>query len=585
VEAGALIYELKRRRVIRAVIGYGVVAFAVLQIVEPVMHGLHWPDAVLSYVVVALAVGFPVVAALAWIFDVKQGRVERAAPVARGLTGTRLAAVLVGIGLIAAAPGVVWYFAVRGIARRSPEGPTASAAAQASIAVLPFADMSPGGDQAYFSDGIAEQILDNLAQVDGLKVIGRTSSFSFKGRNDDLRTIGEKLGVAHVLEGSVRKEGNHVRITAQLIAAADGSHLWSSSFDREMTGVFALEDEIGREVVDALKLKLAPAKAAARSETRTDNPEAYRHFLLGRHFHDRVSAEGIALGAKEYRAAIAADPGYAVAHAWLSTALCDQVDIARTAAEVTALRRGAIEAADRAVALGPDLPVALSARTLVRTKLAWDWDGAMNDVRRALAINPADPPSLRRSAILLASLGRFDDAVTRLHRSIDIDPLLSTSWNWLSYVQTAAGRLDLARTAVNRAIEIAPTSRDAQFQILLLSLVQRDPGRVATELQTLPDENDRLWMEAVVRHELDQPHEAQGAVDQLIARAGDVHPTNIAEVFALRADRDHAFQWLERALVQREPALHAVKVDPAFNSIRDDPRYVALLKKMNLPLN
>src|SRR5207244_2230209 len=206
----SLFAELKRRRVFRALVAYGIGAFAILQIIEPVMHGLHWPDAVLSYVVVALAVGFPIVVALAWIFDVTEGRIERTpgAP-----TGARITLLLIAIGLLAAAPGLFYYFVVR--------APRAGKASDArSIAVLPFVDLSPQKDQEYFSDGVAEQILDALAHVDGLRVVGRTSSFSFKGKGEDLRNIGQKLNVATVLEGSLRKEGNRVRITAQLVSAA-----------------------------------------------------------------------------------------------------------------------------------------------------------------------------------------------------------------------------------------------------------------------------------------------------------------------------------------------------------------------------
>src|SRR5438067_1127199 len=236
VELGLLV-ELKRRRVFRALIAYGIAAFAVLQIVEPVMHGFHWPESVLSYVVLALAVGFPIVVALAWIFDVNQGRIERTpgAPLR-----APLAVALVGLGVLAAAPGLLWYFHFR----------TTGSALGASIAVLPFADMSPAKDQEYLSDGIAEEILNSLAQVDGLRVAGRTSSFSFKGKNEELPAIAEKLHVTNVLEGSVRKDGNHFRITAQLISATDGYHVWSKTFDKELSGIFAVQDEIARAVVD-----------------------------------------------------------------------------------------------------------------------------------------------------------------------------------------------------------------------------------------------------------------------------------------------------------------------------------------------
>ena len=228
----SLLAELKRRRVFRALIGYGIAAFAVLQIIEPIMHGLHWPDSVLSYVVVALTLGFPLVVTLAWIFDVKQGRIERTAPSpASGPRVVRLGLVLVGIGVLAT-PGIVWYFALRPAARVPSAGDAQRAALDAvppasdiravpSIAVLPFADMSPQRDQEYFSDGIAEEILNALAHVEGLHVAGRTSSFSFKGKSDDLAAIALKLHVGAVLEGSVRKEGSRLRITAQLVNAGD----------------------------------------------------------------------------------------------------------------------------------------------------------------------------------------------------------------------------------------------------------------------------------------------------------------------------------------------------------------------------
>ena len=586
VEAGSLVAELKRRRVFRALVGYGIAAFAVLQIIEPIMHGLHWPDAVLSYVVAALAVGFPLVVTLAWIFDVKAGRIERTVSTpAAGPKGVRLGLVLVGIGVLAAAPGVVWYFVVRGTPRPVPASVAGAPPTTPSIAVLPFADMSPGKDQEYFSDGIAEEILDNLAQVEGLRVIGRTSSFSFKGKNEDLRAISEKLGVAHILEGSVRKEGSRVPITAQLIEASGGSHVWSRTFDRELTGIFVVQDEIAKAVVGALSVKLLPGMGAPTNEARTENPEAYKHFLLGRHFHDRVSQEGLQLAVDEYRKAIALDPRYAAAHAWLSTALCDQAGNAQTVAAAAELRRTAIDAAEQAVALGPNLPVALSARTLVRTKLSWDWKGAMADASRALAINPADPPSLRRTGILVACLGRFDEAITHLRKSVEIDPLLATSWNWLGVVQSNAGRLDEARDAMKRALQIAPDSDDPKVGLASLLLLEGNPAAALNASRSLLDEGDRLWFAAIAEHELGHLADSQKALDELASKVADVDPSVIADVFAWRGDGDHAFEWLDRAFDQRASGLHMIKLDLAFRKLRGDPRFTAFLRKMKLPVD
>src|SRR5262245_37863601 len=228
--------ELKRRRVVRTLVGYGIASFAVLQIIEPIMHGLHWPETVLSYVVAALAAGFPVIITFAWIFDVKAGRVERTALAAAGpgLRGIRLALLLVGIGVLAAAPGLGWYFFFRSdtriVARRN--GQPADAVEPKSVAVLPFVNMSSDKENEYFSDGITEELINTLANVDGLRVTSRTSAFAFKGKDIDIRQIGEKLNVGTVLEGSVRREGNTLRVTAQLIQVSDGYHLWSKSYDR-----------------------------------------------------------------------------------------------------------------------------------------------------------------------------------------------------------------------------------------------------------------------------------------------------------------------------------------------------------------
>ena len=268
-----VIAELRRRRVFRALLGWAVVSFAVLQVVEPVMHGLDLPGWTLKAAIWALAAGFPIASVLAWIFDLGPGGVSRtpagpvdptgASPPPPRRLGLALASLVAVSILLGAGLAVV---ALRTVDGQSPQAP--------SIAVLPFADMSPGRDQEYFSDGVAEEILNALAQVEGLKVIGRTSSFSFKGRNEDLRVIGQRLGARALLEGSVRKDGARIRITAQLVRAADGSHLWSRTVDREFVDVFAVQSEIAQGVVEALRARLVPGPAVAPAERRVTSPEA-----------------------------------------------------------------------------------------------------------------------------------------------------------------------------------------------------------------------------------------------------------------------------------------------------------------------
>ena len=281
----SLLVELKRRRVFRAMVGYGIAAFAVLQIVEPVMHGLHWPDAVLSYVVVALAAGFPIVVTLAWIFDVQGGRLERTEG---GRPGIRRLLLLAGIGVLAAAPGLIWYFGFRGRSQTPPASP--------SIVVLPFANLSGDKENDYFSDGMTEEIINALANVEGVHVVARTSAFSFKGKNLDVRKIGAELNVATVLEGSVRREGNQLRVFAQLIGVADGYHLWSKSYDRELKGVFSVEDELARAIVLALKPKLMRDRALAAQRLLA---EAERHVADNRFPRGALAAARLAVGDKD----------------------------------------------------------------------------------------------------------------------------------------------------------------------------------------------------------------------------------------------------------------------------------------------
>jgi TolB-like protein len=322
-----LLAEFKRRRVFRALIGYGIASFAVLQVSEPVIHALHLPEWTLSFMVVALGAGFPIVVVLAWAFDVSSSGVERTAPAATAgeFKGARLALVLVGLGLVAAAPGIIYFFAIRSGGHSVTER-TASTDAiprSTSVAVLPFADMSPGKDQEYFADGIAEEILNALAQVEGLQVSGRTSSFSFKGKPTDLAEIGRRLNVATVLEGSVRKAGRQMKITAQLVNTSDGFHVWSRTFDRDLTDIFPVQEEIARDVVAALKVRLLPGRAPSTKWMRTSNPEVHNQYLLGREFDRRGSTDDWRRALAAYQKALALDPEYAPAWAGVSFTLFD----------------------------------------------------------------------------------------------------------------------------------------------------------------------------------------------------------------------------------------------------------------------
>jgi TolB-like protein len=283
------ISELKRRRVLNSLMIWGIVAFAVLQVYEPVMHGLHLPEWTLSFVVVALAFGFPITATLSWLFDIKLSGIETTRPALEAgggssadsrLQGIRLLLVLVGLGAAVAIPGLVYFFAWHGATGRSAEAAGADPAAKGmpSIAVLPFADMSPQKDQQYLADGFAEEMLNALAQVEGLHVTGRIAPVSFKGMSEDPRAIGQMLKVDAVLTGSVRREGKRIRICTALVNVANGYQLWSKVFERDLLAVFAAEEEIAREAAEAIQVRLLPGRAPLTE--RKTSPEVFRRAVV-----------------------------------------------------------------------------------------------------------------------------------------------------------------------------------------------------------------------------------------------------------------------------------------------------------------
>jgi len=590
-----LLEELKRRRVFRALVGYGITAFAVLQIIEPVMHGLHWPEAVLSYVVVALALGFPLVVALAWVFDVKAGRIERTVPAA-GLRGVRLAAAITGIGVLAAAPGLAWYLFLRPGVRSSPSDeamrakldavpPASDIRAVPSIAVLPLVNLSRDPDQEYFADGLAEELLNLLAKVPGLHVAGRTSSFSFKGKNEDLRAIGQKLNVKTVLEGSVQRAGDRLRITTQLINAADGYHVWSETYDRKLTDVFAVQDEISRSVVAALKVQLLPERAAGLERPAT-NPDAYAQVLLGRHLIVRGSLQGYQLALAAFRKAVELDPKYAPA--WAGVAIASfhvgegvgwhldsrENDFARTLA-----------AADKAIELGPDLADGYAARGYVRVLKTTDWAGARADLARAIALSPGNAEAICSQGDLFATLGRLPEAIATLSRATELDPLSVQAWWRLAWYHLGAGHVEEAREIARRTLELFPEHSHAARTLGFALLLETRLDEAQAAFQRSSSEPFREMGTALVEHARGHARESQQALEHIIATSGKESTYQIAEVYAFRGQRERAFEWLERSLALQDAGMRYLKHDPLLRPLRADPRYVTLLKKMNLPVD
>jgi len=567
-----LLADLQRRRVFRALVGYAIVAFAVLQVIEPIMHGLHWPDAVISYVVAALAVGFPVVVGVAWIFDVKAAGILEPAPVRS--KRSRLELLLVWITSLAAAGGMLWSMVARPRALAPSRDDALRATLDAippasdihplpSIAVLPFVNLSSDKEQEYFSDGMAEEILNALAQVDGLRVIGRTSSFSFKGRNEDLRTIGQKLGASNLLEGSVRKAGSRIRITAQLLEARAGSHLWSQAFDRDLTDVFAVQEEIARAVVAALKVKLLPGETPSAKERRTENPEAYSRYLVGHHALNQLNPEGWRRAVRAFEDAVGLDPGYAPAWAGLAHANAYVAgSIGGTATEVIQGLTRASLAAEKAVALAPDLADGYVARARVRSDTKRDRAGAAADLERALALNPSDARAFRGYVdSVLLPLGRMPEAIAAARKATELDPLNGSSWGMLGLALCFNGEMDAARNAYLRATEFAPDHPGTAFWLAAVDLLEGQPVKALARYEQISTGWAWLTGIALAEHDLGHARESQAALEELIRTDAGDSPYQIAQVYARRRELDRAFEWLERAYALPDVGLVNVKSD------------------------
>jgi TolB-like protein/Tfp pilus assembly protein PilF len=594
----SVIAELKRRNVVRVAVLYGLAAWLILQVADVLVPALGLPDWVMRFVALMLLLGLPLVLIFSWVYELtpeglkKQHEVDRDQSITHE-TGRKINYLIGALAVLAIVVVAVERFIPRTepipvATDAAPAAPTAPAApldetsvlaAAKSIAVLPFVNMSSDAGNEYFSDGLSEELLNLLAKLPELRVIGRTSSFQFKGRNEDLRVIGEKLNVAHILEGSVRKSGEKVRITAQLIRAADGSHLWSETYDRTLDDIFVVQDDIAGEVVKALQLTLLGAAPTTRPKPQ--DSEAHNLTLQGRFFLDRRSRKDLERAVEYFRQARERDPDYAPAWAGLSQTYARQADNGYL--PVADGYRQAREAAEKALALDPELAEAHLAMGWIQSVYDWDWAAADGSFRKALELEPGNADALRHAGTQAATLGRWDEAIDLSHKAIERDPLRPNSYSNLGLVLEAGKRNTEAESAYRKALELDPGGSYRHYAIGRALLVQ---GKAEAALQEMEQETDEIWRLAglpLVYHALGRHRESDAALAALESKYAREAAYQIAEVHAFRGEADLAFQWLERAYDQRDGGLVEIKGEPLLRGLAGDPRYKAFLRKMKLP--
>ncbi len=459
--------------------------------------------------------------------------------------------------------------------------PAEAPLSQKSIAVLPFADLSENHDQEYLADGISEEIINLLAQAPDLLVPARTSSFYFKGKSVKITDIARELGVAHVLEGSIRRAGDHLRVTAQLVRAENGFHLWSETYDRALSDVFALQDEIASAVAQALQIRLKGGELNRR-RGGTRNLEAYQLLLRSYAAGNQNTTTSFDDGLRYAEESTRLDPDYGLAwsqRAYLISTKADNVQM-----DGAEGYRQARELALHALTLSPDIAETHALLQRLYVSLDWDWAAAEREQQAWTAIDPTDPPALQIAGTLAAARGRWDDAERLYRKALERDPLSSWVWFGLANTYYGAGRLDEAVATYRKLAELEP---NFQWTRMYLSKALLEQGKVQESVdlgEAETDEGLRLYSRPLALFSVGRRAEAEAALQAQIAAYGDINAWSIALAYAYGGDRDRALEWLERAYEQKNSGLLELVGEPLFRTLCGDPRFDALLRKMNMPV-
>jgi TolB-like protein len=571
--------ELKRRNVYKVAVAYAVVAWLVLQAASIILPTFEAPSWVLKTLVVIIALGFVLAVTISWAFEMTPEGMKRTTDISADQVQSlpywskqKFAAFTVGVAVIAAG-----LFAYQFLHR--PRSTTTASVTNKSIAVLPLLNESGDPKDEYFSDGLSEELIAALAQIRELKVIGRSSSFRFRERKEEPKTIGEKLGVATLLEGTVRKQGDRVRIVAELINAADGIELWSRTFDRELKDIFAVQQEIAGAVASSLKTTLLGSEQGSSANPATKNTDAHNAYLQGHYYFLRRNLEDYRKAIGHYDEAIRLDPNYALAYAERSEAWTLLGDL--TGEGKTDWAKARVDA-EKAVAIAPGLAEAHAALGWVRCFTEWKFGEGLSELKRAREISPTNPTANDLLARMIVYVGKPDEAEKQARQAVESDPLASAPQNNLARILWYQGKLDEADAVARKAAELQPNSASSRRWQVLVAIKRGDSDLALREAKLEPDENYRRFELAVAQYARKDRAAADAALTDLIANRQGV-AYQIAQVYAFRGERDKAFEWLQNSFNEHDTGMLGLLVDPLISDLRGDPRYKALVAKMNFP--
>jgi TolB-like protein/Flp pilus assembly protein TadD len=566
--------ELKRRNVYKVAIAYIVGGWALSQGVAQVFPVFDVPIWAIRLLVLLIILGLPVALALAWMFEITPEGIKRTEDVDPTKPHT-IHGAWIYIAIVGLVVSVSLFYLGRYSAtlRQTP-------APKKSVAVLPLLNESGDPKDEYFSDGLSEELIAALGHISGLKVIGRSSSFRFKDRKEEPKVIGERLGVRTLLEGTVRKQGDRVRVVAALVNSADGITLWTRTFDRELKDIFALQEEIATAVADSLKITLLGGDTRSVQGAMPSSVEAHNAYLQG-HFHFlRRNIEDYRKAITYFDDAIRLDPNYALAYAERAEAWTLLGDLA---GERPITYPKALSDARKAVAIAPSLAEAHAALGWVQFFTEWKFPEGLRELERAKELSPANPTANDLLARVIVYVGRTEDAERQVRYAVEIDPLSVSAQFNLARVLFNVGKLDESEAAGRKVVELQPTASSShRFQVLVA--VQRGDGQAALrEAKLEPDDAFHLFELTLAYWLLGNRTEADAALADLIAKAHQRLAYQIAEVYAVRGEADKAFEWLQTAFDQHDGGTLSLLVDPLLRNLHGDPRYKDLLVKLGMP--
>ena len=593
-----LFAELKRRNVYKVAVAYAVVAWVLIQAASIFFPAFDAPPWVMKIFIIVIIFGFPMALIFSWAFEITpegiklESEIEPSKSI-KQRTGRKIVAVTIALAVLAAGLFVYQLVGRDRWARRfnleTAEGGRPGGASipadQKSIAVLPFVNMSADKNHEYLRDGMTEELINVLAKVPGLRVPGRTSCFAFKAKNegDIFRKVGDQLHVGTVLEGSVRKAGDKLRVTAQLINVSDGYHLWSKDYDGDVKDILNFQSNVAEQVVQALKVKLGGEGTRVLAKKPTENPEAHRLYLLGRYEFAKYTQTGWNNAIRYYEEALKLDPNYALAYCGLADNYAYMGSVVMPEKEAIAKEK---EFAQKALELDPELAETHMSFALALVA-AYDWRNGLKEFDRTLELNPNLAFAYELQSWTLNGLGRFDEAIAKTKKAVELDPLNPFFQMSLSFYQYWARQYDNAIAQARKTLEMDPNSTIARVLLGLSFLKKGDTGGAIAELQKTKAPDPGAWYQGFLGYAYavsGDRAKAEQALRELeeLAKRQYVSPTAFVTIYLGLGEKEKALDSLEKAYEEQDSACWYLKIDQIYDSVRNEPRFQAILKKVGL---